>query len=352
MPSRDGPRPAKPAGFPRVYIEHRRQQVCGDLGNQTLALAVQRRSLMLATQQGDERLVQVISDVPGRLTRRHPTRRPIITRGYRMRRTTLIVLVSVALLPVTSRVTAAQPPNKQARERLAKKACLAGDPGKGVEILADLYVETDDITYLFNQGRCFEQNRRYEDAVARFREYLMKGESTLSEGDKAAANKHIESCESYMPKPEPRSPLVPESVSAATVAPPPRAAEDAPETPTVVATAPATPADKNTRAGLRIAGIVVAAVGVASLTTAVLFNLKANRMADDLNKPEGYDQDKVSQRNTNETLSWAGYGVGAACLVGGAILLYFGYRGHNSPRMALAPSIAPDQIGLSFQGGF
>jgi hypothetical protein len=30
-----------------------------------------------------------------------------------------------------------------------------------VEILAGLYVDTNDPTYIFNQGRCFEQTHRY-----------------------------------------------------------------------------------------------------------------------------------------------------------------------------------------------
>ena len=46
-------------------------------------------------------------------------------------------------------------------------ACLSGDYTKGVAILSELFVDTKDPTYLFNQGRCFEQNRRYDDAIAR-----------------------------------------------------------------------------------------------------------------------------------------------------------------------------------------
>jgi hypothetical protein len=65
--------------------------------------------------------------------------------------------------------------SRQAREKAAKKACLTGDPAKGVEILADLFIETNDLAFIFNQGRCFEQNLRYEDAIGRFREFLIKG---------------------------------------------------------------------------------------------------------------------------------------------------------------------------------
>ena len=45
--------------------------------------------------------------------------------------------------------------NREAQEKAAKKACITGDYRKGVEILADLYVESNDPTYVYNQGRCF-----------------------------------------------------------------------------------------------------------------------------------------------------------------------------------------------------
>jgi hypothetical protein len=60
--------------------------------------------------------------------------------------------------------------SKQSQERAARKACLTGDYAKGVDILSDLFIELRDPTFLFNQGRCFEQNRRYEDAIACRRE--------------------------------------------------------------------------------------------------------------------------------------------------------------------------------------
>jgi hypothetical protein len=60
------------------------------------------------------------------------------------------------------------------REKAAKKACAAGDYKEGVEILAGLYVDTDDPTYVYNQGRCYQQNHQWRSAVDRFREYLRK----------------------------------------------------------------------------------------------------------------------------------------------------------------------------------
>jgi outer membrane lipoprotein-sorting protein len=108
-----------------------------------------------------------------------------------MRGTALLFLIPAALLLSSSQASAA---SKQVQERMAKKACLAGDPAKGVEVLAELYVDTNDITYIFNQGRCFEQNRRYEDAIGRFREYLTKGEDHLSDerqGRRQEAHRHL-----------------------------------------------------------------------------------------------------------------------------------------------------------------
>ena len=138
-----------------------------------------------------------------------------------MRIATVVFLVcGVSLSASTSASTqeafAGKPSSRTERERLAKKACLTGDPVKGVTLLAELYLDTNDVTYLFNQGRCFEQNRRYEDAVARFREYLIKGGAKLSEDDKALAQKHIDACESYLVRTEPRPVPTPEPV----VAPP------------------------------------------------------------------------------------------------------------------------------------
>ena len=79
--------------------------------------------------------------------------------------------------------------------RAAKRACLVGDIEKGIGILADLYVDTNDATYLFNQGRCFEQNGKNEQAVLRFKEYLRKAKN-LSQDNSDAVMKKISELQS------------------------------------------------------------------------------------------------------------------------------------------------------------
>jgi hypothetical protein len=271
-----------------------------------------------------------------------------------MRGTALLFLIPAALLLSSSQACAA---SKQVQERLAKKACLAGDPAKGVEVLAELYVDTNDITYIFNQGRCFEQNRRYEDAIGRFREYLTKGEDHLSDDEKAVAKKHIDTCESYLPKAEPRSPLAPEPVSAApilqTQTPPP--AEASPEPPAIVVATEAQQPDKNAGSGLRIAGIVAGSLGVVALGTGVALNLKVNSMSTDLEKADNFNRDTNSSRKNYKTLGWVSYGVGAAFLAGGSLLYYLGWHsGHHSTQadVALVPTLAPGTAGALLTGAF
>jgi hypothetical protein len=89
-------------------------------------------------------------------------------------------------------------PDKQSQENAARTACLDGNYAEGVAILSKLFVGTKNVTYIFNQGRCFEQNRQYQDAIARFQEYLRAGRKTLDANDKAEAEQHITDCKEML----------------------------------------------------------------------------------------------------------------------------------------------------------
>jgi len=246
-----------------------------------------------------------------------------------------------------------------AKERAAKKACLTGETAKGVAILADLYIDTDDPTYLYNQGRCFEQNSLYKEAIAKFREYLRKARRA-NPTDRADAERHIAECKALVGENDNE----PEAKEAAPVTPePPKATEQAdaeakPAEPTAEtssvaaepakqAPAPSEPAATMTEvtekaeppasspggSGLRIAGIVVLASGAAALAAGVVMNLKYNGMIDDLQRD--YYPDRESSSEKYQTLGWAGYGVGAACIAGGAVLYYLGWQ---AGRVSVAPA--------------
>ena len=89
----------------------------------------------------------------------------------------------------------------QTKERQAKKACLSGDYVKGVGILADLFIESNDPTFLFNQGRCYENGVRFVEAAERFREYLRKA-TNLSAEDKADVDNDVKLINAHVLMPE------------------------------------------------------------------------------------------------------------------------------------------------------
>jgi len=253
--------------------------------------------------------------------------------------------------------------NRSDQERAARKACLNGDYTKGVGILSDLFVDTKDTTYIFNQGRCFEQNRRYEDAAARFEEYLTAAEGKLSAEDKAAAEKHLATCKEKLAKERGRStiepatvPVVPPTTYTATLPEPKPSPETTtePSAATLVQSAPQQEPGQR-RWGLLTAGIITGAVGVGGVVAGVVFNLKANSLINDMETKVGtYSAAKENDQKSYKTLAWVGYGVGAACVVAGAVLIGLGAKSGptSSTDVALVPSVGPGQVGALLTGGF
>ena len=268
-----------------------------------------------------------------------------------MRRFSWIVLISLLLASQTARAG-----SRESRERAARVACLSGDYAKGVAILSELFVDLKNPTYIYNQGRCLEQNMRHADAVGRFQEYLRVGKN-LSKAEQADAEKHIADCKVLLasqPQPAVAEPamvpapagLAPAAVPAPAVAPAPAAMVSP-----MVQQTNAQPAIES-GSGLRTAGIITAAFGGAAVITGVILNLKVNSMASDMQKTNGYTDSKDSDRKTYETLGWVGYGVGAACVATGAVLYYLGVRAPGTASVALVPAFAPGQAGAIVKGVF
>jgi tetratricopeptide (TPR) repeat protein len=142
------------------------------------------------------------------------------------------LLLLVPFLLSAQAVQAGSAESVNAKERRARTACLAGDYTEGVRLLSELFVATMNATFIYNQGRCFEQNRRYEDAIGRFQEYLRAGRK-ITKAEQADAQKHINDCKEL---------LASERAQAAAVAPaaPPPVAV-APVAPAAVITTPTAP---------------------------------------------------------------------------------------------------------------
>ncbi|HEY5285014.1 MAG TPA: hypothetical protein VIM14_19635 [Polyangia bacterium] len=245
----------------------------------------------------------------------------------------------------------AQAANREAKERAAKRACLNGEPTKGVQILTDLFIDSNDPTYLYNQGRCFEQNNRYEEAIGRFREYLRKVANSpdANKSDAQGAQKHITDCQAVLAK---RDGGAPQAAAVAVPQPVPAAQAQAPLAPIaptpMVMVQPMPPPDRNQGSGLRIAGVVTTAVGVAALVAGVGLNLKANGMVSDLEKR--YSASDYSSSKSYKNLSQVSYGAGAVLVVGGAVMYYLGWRAGE--RVTLAPTVATGGAGAVLIGAF
>lgn len=281
-----------------------------------------------------------------------------------MRKTIVLVALACLALPAVALAAA-----KDSKERVAKTACLAGDMAKGVALLAELYVSTNDAVYLFNQGRCFEQNGKYEEAMVRFREYQQKKADAGSAPD-PEAEKHITKCQALLDKQKPATAAPTAAATPVAAAVPvekapavePAAPNPVSEAKSEVASAPKaetaeTAAGAAPGSGLRIAGITAAAVGVAGIATGVILNLKANSLAKDLEAANGssttlYARSKESSRSSYQTWGWVAYGAGAACLAGGTILYYLGYRQGQSVQVAFMPTIGSGNVGAALQGAF
>jgi len=243
-----------------------------------------------------------------------------------------------------------------AKERTARTACLSGDYAKGVQLLSELFVDTMDPTFVYNQGRCFEQNRRYEDAIGRFQEYLRTAKKT-KRADRAEAQKHVDDCQELLAKDKVH--LAPATPTAATPPPPQVSTQPIPAPTVFLAAAAAPPARQSTSvpgsspgSGLRTTGIVAGSVGGAALVTGFVFNLKSNNLASDLKRTDGYNASKESDRRTYRTLGWIGYGTGAALVATGTILYVLGSQNGGVGDVAFAPDLNPGQVGAVLKGAF
>ena len=273
-------------------------------------------------------------------------------------------------------VLAGAPARAQAadpRETLSRSECLAGRFQAGVDLLAQMFAETGDVNYIYNQGRCYEQNGKFSEAILRFREFLRKAKD-LSAEERAEVNGHIAECKAM--KAEQDSPAMP--AAAVPVTPPPPAAAPPLEAPApaatstsaptavtavpipagVVETAPGRPSADNRGASLRTAGIVIGSVGAAALITGVIFSIETHSLSNDVTSDaaqRSFSRTTYDRGQLFEDLQWVGYGVGAAALAGGVVLYYLGYRtaqSSASDSVSLLPVILPGGTGAVVQGSF
>lgn len=250
--------------------------------------------------------------------------------------------LSLAWVPQAQAKGSSKGSSDNARAKAAKVACAAGDFRRGVEILAELYVETNGTTYIYNQARCYEQNHQWVSAIDRFREYLRKSPG-LSAEDTAETEKHIADCRALQAEEEKQTAPPPPVVSPLAPAPAPPVPPPPEETSPVVA--PAAPAQADEGSALPTVGIVVGSLGLAGIAGGVVLNVKANQAAD-----SGLE----SSQKSYQTGALVCYGVGGAALVTGIVLYLVGHQRSQTPNrtIALSPLWTPGGAGLGLTGAF
>jgi hypothetical protein len=278
-----------------------------------------------------------------------------------MRSRTVLAILSVGFL-ASGPVSAAKPKDQ---DRVAKTACLSGDYAKGVAILAELYVQTNDPNFLFNQGRCLEQNVKYVEAAERFREFLRKAPK-LSDAEKAEVDKHIADCQAAMAQTQPHGVAATEPSQAAVPVPPPVApavAAAAPAESTVAQSSLATPADiaPAPHPWQHTAKWVASGAAVVALGLGVVEYASYSGNNHDFNKnpactaasTSNYCKNLSSSADTAQT--WAIIGGGVALAAAGAAVWLWLTDPSQPPateHAGLGFSCVPAVAGVSCQGRF
>jgi hypothetical protein len=270
-----------------------------------------------------------------------------------------------------STTPASKPVAADPRPAEARKACAAGKVERGIQILAEIIVENGDANAVYNQARCYQQNGRPEQAVARFREYLRTA-AELAPADRTQVEGYIVELEAEIETKARRAALptpTPTTTASAEPVPPPAesVATPAPVQPMVQAIAqptaePAPPSGGET-AGQALAGdsgsatpaappslrrtaaIAAASVGVASIAAGAYFGWKTAQVTREIEDNRGPIQFAELERmmargRQNAGLQWAGYGVGVAALAAAAALVYWDSGAGPSREIAAGSSDA------------
>src|SRR5688572_7801153 len=147
----------------------------------------------------------------------------------------------------------------------ARKHCAAGRVEEGIELLARIVAETGDPHAVYNQARCYQQNGRAAEALARFKEYR-RTRTDLRARERVEVDGHIRELEATLasasPEKAPAQPAPAQPAGPATGLPSLAVSPAAPPEPTPPP-APLVPPQRSRLA--RAAVIGLAATGVAGI---------------------------------------------------------------------------------------
>jgi hypothetical protein len=236
-----------------------------------------------------------------------------------------VLLAAAMVFPPGLALAQSASRTREQRESDARRACAAGHVDEGIEILADLYASYSHPNYIYNQGRCYQENGKNEQAVARFREYLRVG-TDAPPAARERAERFIRELEGE-PKgtPAPAPPPPPREPEPRPLPPPPPVTTTA--APTVTQSLPPAPPPYQPSPALQAGAIAFGIVGGLGLVGALIAGAKVRSLETDVESaPLGrFDVDQLADHERKaqqfETLQWVGYGVAAVGLLGAVICI-------------------------------
>ena len=265
-------------------------------------------------------------------------------------------MVTVCLLPGLAAVVAvvmAAPPaaSQDPRAQEARKACAAGDVDRGIKLLADLISENGDPNALYNQGRCYQQNGRHEQAISRFREYLRTARDIPSDEARTVEG-YIKELEAELDAKARREVAPPAATTPTTTMTPP----------TSVPAAPSADVTSSDGRSLRIASIALGVLSVAALGTGIYAAMRVDAINDRIAAKEppisAEDYQAWSREGERaEVLQWVGYGVSAGALAGAITCYLLSTSAERARPVAartprLLPLLSPTSAGAVVRLGF
>jgi tetratricopeptide (TPR) repeat protein len=289
----------------------------------------------------------------------------------------LFVLIASAFsaaltaLPAPARADDEQTEQARKHYQKGKQFFDLGQWDDAIAEYREAYKLRSDSAFLFNLAQAYRRKGDLQPALDLYKNYLIANPNSPMRSD---IEKRIKTLEKEMKHRPPATPLVAPTV------PPPATAQTAPEpapavplAPAPVAPAPTTaslvgpagsvgnvaqpapaPATTSSGHGLRVAGVVCGAAGLASIATAIYFYSRAASLSDRLSTSDTPSSSDYQAGKNAETMQWVFYGVGAGALVAGSMLYYLGWP-HSSAgpaATAVAPLLGPGLTGLSAQGTF
>lgn len=199
-----------------------------------------------------------------------------------------------------------------------------------------------DPVFLFNIGQCQRQLHKYEDAERSYRAYLRETtdlpQTTRDQVQKLIAdmNKAVEDARSKQPPTATQPPTEPQRIqqrpTAMPAPPPPRGVERV------------TPSDDRGGRKKIIAGLAVAAFGVAAIAAGGGFYAVASSANDQLNHPSNgvYSQSAENGRDLFQSLDIAAFIIGGVAIVTGTTIAVLGWRQRH--RVTFAPMASGSRV--------